>query len=142
MDRYAGIFEHSPWVAERALQKPGDFLTNALAVIRDATDEEQKSLIRAHPELAAKIDLTDASAAEQQRAGLRSLTPAEFEQFSTLNAGYQDKFGFPFVICVREHTKQSILDAIAARLHNDENTEQKTALDEIGKIAKYRLEAV
>jgi 2-oxo-4-hydroxy-4-carboxy-5-ureidoimidazoline decarboxylase len=141
--RYGAVFDHSPWVAERAYGLPGeDFLPRALAAIAQASDEDQKSLIRAHPELAAKISLTESSAAEQQGAGLRHLSEAEFAMFSDLNKAYREKFGFPFVICVREHSKASILAAMRTRLQNDPAAEQRTALTEIGKIAKYRLEAL
>ncbi len=141
--RYGAVFDHSPWVAERAYDLPGeDFLPRALAAIAQADDSDQKALIRAHPELAAKVSLTESSSAEQQGAGLRHLSDVEFAQFSDLNKAYRDKFGFPFVICVREHDKASILAAMQTRLQNDEAAEQHNALAEIGKIARYRLEAL
>jgi len=138
---YKDIFEHSPWIVERAYDRGGEFLEAARAVLAEASDGEQLSLIRAHPELAASIELTAASSAEQTGAGLRALTAEEFETFSNLNAQYRQKFGFPFVICVREHTKASILENFASRLHNDAAAEQHTALAEIMKIAALRLQA-
>jgi 2-oxo-4-hydroxy-4-carboxy-5-ureidoimidazoline decarboxylase len=141
--RYGHIFEHSPWVVERAFDLLGEDLHDRfLTVLDQATETEQLALIRAHPELAARVALTDASAAEQQGAGLRALSEAEFAVFSLLNAAYREKFGFPFVICVGENTKVSILAAFEARLGNDQATEQAAALREIGKIAKLRLEAL
>jgi OHCU decarboxylase len=108
--------------------------------VNEAGEDEKLALIRAHPELGARIALTDASTAEQQGAGLKSLTEEEFSRFSTLNAAYREKFGFPFVICVRRHTKSSILAAFAERLAHDPTAERETALAEIYEIAKLRLE--
>jgi OHCU decarboxylase len=142
---YADIFEHSPWVPERAFSR-GPFpdklsLHAALVdVVDEAGAEAQLALIRAHPELGARIALTHASTAEQQGAGLKSLTEAEFAEFTALNAAYNEKFGFPFVICVRRHTKSSILAAFAERLAHDPAAERATALAEIYEIAKLRLE--
>ena len=140
------LFEHSPWVEARADARPssGDRHADLMAVVHDATPEEQLALIRAHPELAGKaaIDgsLTEASAAEQASAGLDRLTPAEFDRFHALNAAYSKKFGFPFIICVRLTDKAGILAAMTRRLANDCDTEIATALDEIGKIVRLRLE--
>jgi OHCU decarboxylase len=130
-------------VAERAYDMPGDNLLSRFAAVLDsATQSEQLTLIRAHPELAAKVDLTAASAAEQQGAGLRALTEPEFVNFRGLNAAYREKFGFPFVICVRENTKSSVIAAASRRLRNNPATEQRAAIAEILKIAKYRLDAL
>jgi 2-oxo-4-hydroxy-4-carboxy-5-ureidoimidazoline decarboxylase len=97
-------------------------------------------LIRAHPELAARVELTDFSSSEQMGAGLKQLTAAEFERFSALNAAYREKFGFPFIICVRLQTKASILAAFEARLERDAAAEQAEAIVQIGLIAKLRLQ--
>lgn len=144
----SALFEHSPWVEARADARPssGDRHSDLMAVVRDATPEEQLALIRAHPELAGKaaVDgrLTEASAAEQASAGLDRLTQAEFDRFHALNAAYRDKFGFPFIICVRLTDKAGILAAMERRLANDRDTEIATALDEIGEIVRLRLEAM
>ena len=141
------LFENSPWVEARADARPssGDRHADLMAVVREATREEQLALIRAHPELAGKaaVDgmLTGASAAEQASAGLDRLTQAEFDRFHALNAAWRDKFGFPFIICVRLTDKAGILAAMERRLGNDRETEIATALDEIGKIVRLRLEA-
>lgn len=139
------LFEHSPWVEARADARPssGNRHADLMAVVQEATPEEQLELIRAHPELAGKaaIDrsLTDASASEQASAGLDRLTTDEFDAFHTLNAAYRDRFGFPFIICVRLTDKAGILAAMNMRLANDRDTEIATALVEIGKITALRL---
>ncbi len=140
------LFEHSPWVEARAdaLPSSGDRHADLMAVVHAATPEEQLALIRAHPELAGKaaVDgtLTEASAAEQASAGLDRLTREEFDRFHALNAAYAGKFGFPFIICVRLTDKTGILAAMERRLANDRETEIATALGEIGKIVRLRLE--
>jgi 2-oxo-4-hydroxy-4-carboxy-5-ureidoimidazoline decarboxylase len=140
------LFEHSPWVEARADARPssGDRHADLMAVVHAATPEEQLALIRAHPELAGKAavdgSLTEASAAEQASAGLDRLSQAEFDKFHALNAAYRQKFGFPFIICVRLTDKAGILAAIERRLANDRDTEIAAALDEIGEIVRLRLE--
>jgi len=142
----SALFEHSPWVEARAegLPSSGDRYADLMAVLHDATPGEQLALIRAHPELAGKAavdgNLTQASAAEQASAGLDRLTRAEFDRFHALNAAYRDKFGFPFIICVRLTDKAGILAAMERRLANDRDTEIATALGEIGEIVRLRLE--
>jgi 2-oxo-4-hydroxy-4-carboxy-5-ureidoimidazoline decarboxylase len=139
------LFEHSPWVEARADARPssGDRHADLMAVLHDATPEEQLALIRAHPELAGKaaVDgtLTEASAAEQASAGLDRLTQAEFDRFHALNAAYREKFHFPFIICVRLTDKAGILAAIERRLSSDRDTEIATALAQIGEIVRLRL---
>jgi len=142
----SALFEHSPWVEARADARPssGDRHADLMAVMYDATPEEQLALIRAHPELAGKAaiarELTDASAAEQASAGLDRLTPEEFARFHEMNAAYRDRFGFPFIICVRLTDKAGILAAMEKRLAHDRDAEIAAALAEIGKIVKLRLE--
>lgn len=139
------LFEHSPWVEQRADARPssGDRHADLMAVVHDATPDEQLALIRAHPELAGKaaIDrtLTAASAAEQASAGLDRLTPDEFERFHALNAAYRERFAFPFIICVRLTDKAGILAAMEARLKNSREEEIATAIEQIGEIVRLRL---
>jgi 2-oxo-4-hydroxy-4-carboxy-5-ureidoimidazoline decarboxylase len=149
--RYGGIYEHSRWVAEQVFdQQPIDDSINLaplLAACVDRADEEvQLTLIRAHPDLAGKAaiagELTEDSSIEQKRAGINQCTPEEFEEFQSLNKRYKDKFGFPFVMAVRNSTRQEILAAFAARLDNDKDTEFKTAISEIHQIAELRLSAM
>jgi len=141
------LFEHSAWVEARADARPssGDRHADLMAVLYDATPEEQLALIRAHPELAGKaaVDgtLTEASAAEQASAGLDRLSPAEFDRFHALNAAYREKFGFPFIICVRLTNKAGILAAMERRLGHDRDAEIAEALAQIGDIVRLRLEA-
>jgi 2-oxo-4-hydroxy-4-carboxy-5-ureidoimidazoline decarboxylase len=140
------LFEHSPWVEQRADANPssGDRHADLMAVVAAATRDEQLALIRAHPELAGKaaIDrtLTDASAAEQASAGLDRLTPEDYARFHALNAAYKARFDFPFIICVRRTDKAGILAAMERRLAHDRDSEIATALGEIGKIVRLRLE--
>jgi 2-oxo-4-hydroxy-4-carboxy-5-ureidoimidazoline decarboxylase len=142
----SALFEHSPWVEERAdaAASSGDRHADLMAVVHAASREEQLALIRAHPELAGKAavdgSLTQASAAEQASAGLDRLTQAEFDQFQALNAAYRAKHEMPFIICVRLTDKAGILAAMAARIALDSEAEIATALAEIGKITKLRLE--
>ena len=140
------IFEHSPWVEARADARPssGDRHADLMAVMYAATPEEQLALIRAHPELAGKaavdFSLTKASAAEQAGAGLDRLSRAEFDRFHALNAAYREKFGFPFIICVRLTDKAGILAAMERRLGNDRDAEIAEAIAQIGEIVRLRLE--
>jgi 2-oxo-4-hydroxy-4-carboxy-5-ureidoimidazoline decarboxylase len=142
---FGHLFEHSPWVVERAWDKrpfPDERALHGafMAVVAEAGRPEQLALIRAHPELGMKaVDLTEASDSEQSGAGLKHLREAEFERFAALNAAYRGKFGFPFIICVRQHSKTSILAAFEQRLLNDEAAETSRALAEIGAITFLRL---
>ena len=142
----SALFEHSPWVERRADANPssGDRHADLMAVVAAATRDEQLALIRAHPELAGKaaIDrtLTDASAAEQASAGLDRLTPEDYARFHALNAAYKARFDFPFIICVRRTDKAGILAAMERRLAHDRDSEIATALTEISKIVRLRLE--
>jgi OHCU decarboxylase len=147
----AGVFEHSPWVAERAwAARPFeslDALYAAMAVVvRDAGPERQLCLLRAHPDLAGTAARAGAvaadSAAEQASAGLDRLTDEEHGRFARLNARYRERFGFPFIIAVRRHDKAGILAAFEARLHNDAAQEREAALAEVLAIARLRLDAL
>jgi OHCU decarboxylase len=144
-----GVFEHSPWVAEAAWERRpfatvDDLHAAMCAAVEEAPRERQLALIRAHPDLAGKAaiegTLTADSRREQSSAGLDRLTPEEHAAFTELNGAYRERFGFPFVICVREHDKQSILAAARERLGHDPDEEVRTALAEIAKIARLRLE--
>jgi len=148
---YGPLFEHSPWVAEDAWSdRPfadADELFEALrAAMYAAPREKQLALIRAHPDLAGKAaiegTLTHSSTREQASAGLDRLTPDEFEAFTRTNTAYRERFGFPFVICVREHTKESILRVAAERLEHTRDEEVRVALEEVAKIARLRMKDV
>lgn len=142
------LFESSPWVAERAYDaRPfasENDLHQALCLVMFAADgDHQLALIKAHPDLAGKAaiagDLTPESTREQASAGLDRLSPAEFARFTQLNSAYRTTFGFPFIICVREHSRHSILSNFEMRLQHSRDQEIGTALDEIAKIARLRL---
>jgi 2-oxo-4-hydroxy-4-carboxy-5-ureidoimidazoline decarboxylase len=146
-----GVFEHSPWIAERAWWARPFVSVQALhaamrGVVRDASREEQLALLRAHPDLAGRAaragDLTAASRAEQSSAGLDRLTDAEYERFSCLNAAYRAKFGFPFIIAVRKHDTPAILAAFERRLGNTLETEIEAALAQVFDITWLRLDAL
>ena len=141
-------FELSPWVVERAWDERPFTSVEAMHhammdVLRAASVDDKLALIRAHPELAGKAaiakQLTAESNAEQASAGLDKLTPEEFARFHQLNAAYNARFGFPFIICVRLNDKASILRAMEARAANDEATEIAEAITQIGLISKLRL---
>jgi OHCU decarboxylase len=149
VERFGSLFEHSPWVAEAAYRdRPfagREELYEALVAAMYAAPMERKlALIRAHPDLAGKAaiegTLTDSSTREQASAGLDRLTPDEYEAFTSTNTAYRERFGFPFVVCAREHTKESILRVASERLANTEDEEIRVALEEIAKIARLRLE--
>jgi 2-oxo-4-hydroxy-4-carboxy-5-ureidoimidazoline decarboxylase len=152
VDRYGGIYEHSAWVAEETCAASGgvsdtDNLANIFARCVDEAPYDRKlTLIRAHPDLAGKAaiagDLTQASTTEQSSAGIDQCTPEEYDQFQSLNAKYKEKFGFPFVMAVRNSNRSEILGAFAKRLQNDSETEFATAIAEIHKIARLRLEGI
>ena len=148
--RFSGIYEHSSWVAERAAPHleadcaPGDIARIMADCVDNASSDTQLALIRAHPDLAGKAqlagDLTADSETEQTSAGLDQCTPGEYEKFQILNGQYKDKFGFPFVMAVRNSSRTQILSAFEQRLQNEYDEEFETALLEIHKIARLRLE--
>ena len=142
------VFEHSPWVAEAVADaRPfadRDALHRAMvAAVAAAGEPAQRALIRAHPDLAGKAALAGTlgahSAREQAGAGLDRLTDEEFARFHRLNEAYRARFGFPFVVAVRDHTKASILESFERRLGNDETAEVAEALRNIARIAGFRL---
>lgn len=142
------LYEHSPWVAERACARRPFASLAALhealvGAVRAATADEQLALIRAHPDLVGRLAregrLTAASTAEQAAAGLDALSPGEAEAFERYNRAYRDRFGFPFVICARENRKAAILAAFPVRLAHSAEQERAAALAEIGRIGWLRL---
>ena len=152
--RFGGIFEHSPWVAQRAhgleLGPAHDSavgLHNALCrAFRSASYDERLAVLTAHPDLAGKLAaakrLTAESTAEQASAALDSLTDTERATFQRLNGAYVAKHGFPFIIAVRDNTKASILHAFETRLNNDSSTEFTTACAQVERIAELRLKDI
>ncbi|WP_108445634.1 2-oxo-4-hydroxy-4-carboxy-5-ureidoimidazoline decarboxylase [Halomonas denitrificans] len=153
VEQYGEIYEHSPWVAELAWQQglgreqdTPEGLAEAMGrVLAGASPERQLEVIRAHPDLAGKAaiagELTDDSTREQAGAGLDQCTPEEMARFERLNAAYKKKFGFPFVMAVKGNDRHDILAAFETRLDNDQAEERRTAVEQINRIARFRLEA-
>lgn len=149
--RFGGIYEHSPWIAEQAFDAgigaghdsaPG--LHAALAkVFRTADDAARLGVLTAHPDLAGKLAaarrLTPESTAEQAGAGLDALTDVERARFSDLNARYVARFGFPFILAVRDHDKAAILETFERRLTHDRDSEFAEACHQVERIAHHRL---
>ena len=152
--RFGGIFEHSPFIAERAFEAgagAGPQTAAAIhaaltAVFRAASPEERLGVLRAHPDLAGKLaiagGLTEDSRKEQAGAGLDRLSAEEHARFTALNTAYTDKFGFPYIIAVKGLTKDDILAAFETRIGHDRATELATAEAQVEKIARLRLEAL
>jgi OHCU decarboxylase len=148
VERFGPLFEHSPWVADEAWEdhpfaSQEDLFEALQAALYAAPRERQLALIRAHPDLAGKAaiagDLTPESTREQVAAGLDRLTPEQHARILALTAAYRERFGFPFVVCAREHTADSIIATAQGRLAQDPDDEERTALAEIAKIAALRL---
>ncbi len=141
------VYEHSPWIAERAFTRrpfvsSTDLALKLFAVVLEASHEEQLALLNAHPELAGKEaqagSLTAESTNEQSLAGLGSLDAAAREELTQLNAKYRAQNGFPFIICARLNNTRSIFGSLHARLHNTPQQEFKNALSQVGEIARLR----
>jgi OHCU decarboxylase len=151
VQKFGGIFEHSSWIAERAFElelgpahDSAGGLHNALArIFRSASEQERLGVLTAHPDLAGKLAqakrLTAQSTAEQASAGLDALTDMEREKFTALNDAYVRKFGFPFIIAVRDNSKAAILAAFERRLENSHEIEFDTACRQVERIARLRL---
>src|SRR3984893_5665783 len=145
----ANIFEYSPWIAEQAAAaRPfagiGALFAAMKAAVDAAPSELRLALIKAHPDLANKTQraagLTAESNAEQNSVGLDRLSDAEYEAFERVNNAYRAKFGFPYIVCVRRQTKDSILRDFERRLPNDVQAETQTSIEEICRIAALRLD--
>ena len=139
------IFEHSPWVAERAwAARPFAGLhalhTAMVEQVERATKAEQLALLQAHPDLGTRARLSPASTGEQAGAGLDSLTPDEFAQLHRLNSEYRGRFGFPFLLAVKGSTKHDVLRALHVRMEACPEDEFREALRQVYRIAKFRLE--
>jgi 2-oxo-4-hydroxy-4-carboxy-5-ureidoimidazoline decarboxylase len=139
------VYEHSPWVAERAwADRPFDSVDDLHAsmkrVVEDADRERRLELLRAHPDLGERTEMTDASVEEQASAGLDQLTPDQYEAFQRLNERYRDAFGFPFIMAVRDESPDAIRAAMEERVDHSRAEEFRTAIDEVHTIARLRLE--
>ncbi|MBN8533391.1 MAG: allantoinase PuuE [Rhizobiales bacterium] len=154
LERFGGVFEHSPWIAEKAYETglipENDTATGLHAVMVDAmrsgSENARRALIRAHPDLAGRLalagELTADSTSEQASAGLDRLTSAELAEFTALNDAYKAKFGFPFILAVKGRSKADIIRSFTSRLSNNTTDEFTTALAEIERIALLRLKDI
>jgi OHCU decarboxylase len=154
VEKFGSIFEHSAWIAERAFDGelgPANDTASGLHFalhnqFRMASEAERLDVLKAHPDLAGKLAaakrLTAASTSEQASAGLDALTDEERAEFTTLNQAYVDKFGFPFIIAVKDNTKAMILEAFRKRIGNDRDTEFATACAQVERIGLLRLRAI
>ncbi|EIJ80431.1 urate oxidase [Bacillus methanolicus PB1] len=147
IEKLEGVFEHSPWVAAQTEpHRPFvsfQSLYNKMAeIVENASEKVKLSLIKIHPNLGTKAKIADFSQKEQKNAGLNELTEAEYNRLMLLNQEYMNKFGFPFVMAVRGKTKQDIFISIKERLKNNYTTEFEQALEEIKKIAMFRLQDI
>ncbi|MCK5273265.1 MAG: 2-oxo-4-hydroxy-4-carboxy-5-ureidoimidazoline decarboxylase [Alphaproteobacteria bacterium] len=150
VERFGGVFEHSPWVAEGAWDtglnpdSAGELHARMCAVLRSATHERQLGVLNAHPDLAGRLalagQLTADSTAEQASAGLDKCSRQEFEQLQALNDAYKAKFSFPFIMAVKGRTRAEIIQAFEERVNNDAETEFATALRQVERIALLRLD--
>lgn len=148
---FGAVYEHSPWIAERAfaLKPAGGFASRAavhaalVATVQSASGDEKLALLNAHPELAGKEaaagTLTSESTREQAAAGLSAMTAEDVTQLRELNARYREKFGFPFIIAARNNTQGAIFGAIKSRLLNTRDMEFNNNLMQVGEIARLRL---
>lgn len=143
------VFEYSPWIAEQAAAaRPFAGVKALFSAMKDVVDrapaETRLALIKGHPDLANKTQraagLTSESNAEQNSAGLDRLSDAEFAAFERVNNAYKAKFGIPYIVCVRRHTRDSILRDFERRLPNDAETEMRTSITEICRVAALRLD--
>jgi len=148
---FADIFEHSPWISQRAYatglsasaNTAGGIMDAFSAVLDSASEDEKLALINAHPDLAGKLAmakaLTPDSTNEQASAGLDHLSDKEVARFTELNDAYKARFNFPFIMAIKGAHKDDILAAFESRLQNDQKAEYKMAIEQIKKIASLRL---
>ena len=148
---FGAVYEHSPWIAERAftLKPANGFASRAhlhaalVATVQSASDAEKLALLNSHPELAGKEaearTLTNESTREQAAAGLSAMTATDVAHLRELNTAYREKFGFPFIIAARNNTQTAIFGAIDSRLANTRDMEFNNNLMQVGEIARLRL---
>jgi 2-oxo-4-hydroxy-4-carboxy-5-ureidoimidazoline decarboxylase len=148
---FGSVYEHSPWVAEAVYPSltPGtdaaSMAEQMRSVVDTASQKRKLALLCAHPDLAGRLtlaELTKSSRLEQTGAGLDRCTPEELGEFLELNAVYTEKFGFPFIFAVKGYHRQDILEAFRVRVNNSSDTEFTTAIEQVHRIAKLRLETI
>ena len=139
------IWEETPEIAQQAwhnrpFEDLEDLERSMVAIVNNMSETEQLALIKAHPDLGSKAKMAESSVKEQAGVGLDRLSEPEYQRFQALNQAYKNKFDFPFIVAVKYHTKESILEAFETRLKNSPEQEKQQALTEISKIARLRLE--
>ena len=146
---FGGIYEHSPWVAEAIYPQvtpgidPFSMASLMETIVDTALDQQKLDLLRSHPDLAGRLslaDLTESSRAEQTGAGLDQCSPDELKEFQQLNRVYIEKFGFPFIFAVKGFHRTDILEAFRQRVEHHPDEEFKTAIEQVHRIARLRLE--
>ena len=154
VEKFGGVYEHTPWIAENAFDRgltvhhddPLDLANYMAQIIDDADEFKKMALLCAHPDLAGKLakhgELTQSSAAEQSSARLDQCSEIEFAEFTSLNIKYKEKFGFPFILAVRDHDRTSILQAFRQRVDNSKSEEIVEALRQVNRIAALRIAAI
>jgi 2-oxo-4-hydroxy-4-carboxy-5-ureidoimidazoline decarboxylase len=145
VDILGSVYEHSPWVAERTWSEQpfssiDDVHESMESAVRNVSREEKLQLLRAHPDLGERTEMTEASQREQASAGLDQLSPSQYEAFQQLNETYREKFGFPFIIAVKDESPDTIRKAMEERVDHSKSEEFQTALNEVHTIARFRLE--
>lgn len=140
-----GVYEESAWVAEQVhSERPFSSVQALNDAMRDAVDsasrDVQLELLRVHPDLGEQTEMTDASETEQASAGLNDLSPAQYDTFQRLNDQYREKFGFPFIMAVKNESPEAIQTAMEDRVEHERDQEFETALDQVHEIAKLRLQ--
>jgi len=140
-----GVYESSPWVAERTwserpFESVDDLQQSMEQTVSEASRDEQLALLRAHPDLGEQTEMTDESEAEQASAGLDQLTPEQYQAFQRLNETYREQFGFPFIMAVKNESPAAIREAMEERIDHSKSEEFRTALSEVHTIARLRIE--
>jgi 2-oxo-4-hydroxy-4-carboxy-5-ureidoimidazoline decarboxylase len=144
VEKVGWVFEHSPWVASLAwenspFESSMSLLQTMIGIVQNADESMQLALLRAHPDLGTRLQMSEVSQKEQEGAGLDKLSKEEFEEFVSLNQSYVNKFKFPFIMAVKGQSKETILAAMKQRVHNSYEEERNIALREVYKIAEFRL---
>ena len=147
VDQVGWVFEHSSWVARRAWKhRPfaslDDLHKRMTAEVAAASTAEKLALLRAHPDLGARARMSESSTKEQNSAGLDQLTPVEFARLHQYNEAYKSKFGFPFLFAVKGSNKLRIMQALDARVQSSTEDEFQEALQQVYRIARFRLEDI
>lgn len=147
VEKIGWVFEHSPWVATLAweslpITSRENLLQTMMDIVQKVEESKQLALLRAHPDLGTKLQMSEVSQKEQAGVGLDKLTKEEYAEFVSLNKRYVTKFNFPFIMAVKGQSKESILFAMKERVHHSYEEEYSIALHEVYKIAGFRLDDI